>query len=490
MTKYLLKAIIYTVYLLPFVLSAQSDPPLLASLSKLPAEERARLVNQYGLMSGDNSERPKSDSVNLKNIPPDHSTHNLETGKKESLFEDLLELEKVITEDIVSLEAELADNDDTVDSQSLENAENSLKKSKALLRRVKNLQLEELERKTEKLQESARSKILKPFGHDLFAGTRTNPLMIDSPVPTEYRIGSGDLIEVQLFGQRNASYTLEISREGIIRFPEIGPINVFEGGSSFVDLKNLLKQKITDQLGAGVQSSINLGAFRTINIFLLGEVEKQGLMKVSSMASVVDVLLGSLGIKESGSMREIQLNRSGKLIATIDLYDLLLRGDSSSVQSLESGDVIFVPVINKQVSVDGAVRRPAKYELLGDENLADVIKLAGGLDIRAVSDVINLERLDENFYPMIKSLSLARDNDFKIRDGDLLNVDSAVSNIRNVITLVGATEKVGKYEWKNNLALQDLITNRLDFSINIDLGYGLIVRQSENGKVQCLSFFP
>ena len=89
----------------------------------------------------------------------------------------------------------------------------------------------------------------------------------------------------------------EISREGIIRFPEIGPINVFENGTSFVDLKNLLKQKITDQLGAGVQSSINLGAFRTINIFLLGEVEKQGLMKVSSMASVVDVLIGSLGIK-------------------------------------------------------------------------------------------------------------------------------------------------------------------------------------------------
>ena len=167
-----------------------------------------RLINQYGLKSGDNSARPKSDSVNFKNFPPDHSTHNLEAEKKESLFEDLLELEKVITEDIVSLEAELADNDDTVDSQSLENAENSLKKSKALLRRVKNLQLEELERKTEKLQESARSKILKPFGHDLFAGTRTNPLMIDSPVPSEYRIGSGDLIEVQLFGQRNESYTL------------------------------------------------------------------------------------------------------------------------------------------------------------------------------------------------------------------------------------------------------------------------------------------
>ena len=97
----------------------------------------------------------------------------------------------------------------------------------------------------------------------------------------------------------------------LLRFPEIGPINAFEGGNSFVDLKNLLKQKITDQLGAGVQSSINLGALRTINIFLLGEVEKQGIVKVSSMASVVDALLGSSGIKESGSMRRIQLNRSG-----------------------------------------------------------------------------------------------------------------------------------------------------------------------------------
>ena len=287
--------------------------------------------------------------------------------------------------------------DESNDPESNEFAEIALKKSQTLLLRLKNLQMEEIERMTEKLQNSVRIKSLKPFGYDLFNGVQTKPLMIDSPTPAKYRIGSGDLIEIQLFGQRNESYSLEISREGFISFPEIGPINAFENGTSFVDLKNLLKQKITDQLGAGVQSSINLGAFRTINIFLLGEVEKQGVHRASSMASVVDVLLGSSGIKETGSMRKIQLKRSGQLIATIDLYDLLLRGDSSSDQSLEPGDVIFVPVIKDQVSVDGAVRRPAKYELIGDENLADVIKLAGGLDARAVSNVINIERLDENF---------------------------------------------------------------------------------------------
>ena len=104
--------------------------------------------------------------------------------------------------------------------------------------------MEEIERMTEKLQNSVRIKILKPFGYDLFNGVQTKPLMIDSPIPAKYGIGSGDLIEIQLFGQRNESYGLEF-QEGFISFSEIGPINAFENGTSFVDLKNLLKQKIT-----------------------------------------------------------------------------------------------------------------------------------------------------------------------------------------------------------------------------------------------------
>ena len=239
-----------------------------------------------------------------------------------------------------------------------------------------------------------------------------------------------------------------------------------------------------------MQCSITLGAFRSINVFLLGEVEKQGVLKVSSMASVVDALLGSKGIKETGSIRKIQLNRSGEVIATIDLYDLLLRGDTSADKSLEPGDVIFVPMTKGQVSVSGSVRRPAKYELLGTESLSEVLSFAGGLDERGVASDINLERLDEDFYPTFKSLNLVLDKDFKIRGGDLLRVNSAVNNVRNKISVVGAIEKTGDYEWKKGLKLNDLITNRLDFSSNIDLQYGLIERKSDNEKIICVSFIP
>ena len=239
-----------------------------------------------------------------------------------------------------------------------------------------------------------------------------------------------------------------------------------------------------------MQCSITLGAFRSINVFLLGEVEKQGVLKVSSMASIVDALLGSKGIKETGSIRKIQLNRSGEVIATIDLYDLLLSGDTSSDKSLEPYDVIFVPMIKGQVSVSGAVRRPAKYELLGTESLSEVLSFAGGLHERGLASDINLERLDEGFYPTLKNLNLALDKDFNIRGGDLLRVNSAVSNIRNKVSVVGAVEKTGDYEWKEGLKLNDLITDRLDFSSNIDLQYGLIERKSDNETIICVSFIP
>ena len=494
MNQYLKKSSFVWALLLPLFLVAQFDPSLMASLSKMSPEQRERLVRQYGIEQDSSvAGREADDSIPVTSS--DRSTQILEAKEKESVLDDLSELEEMIIKDIIDLETELSElkaelSDRELESKSFEAEKNALKKSKNLLRRIKNFQLEEMERKTIKLSDSSHKSILKPFGYDLFSGTQNQPLMIDAPVPAEYRIGPGDQIEIQLFGQRNQSYTLEISREGIIRFPEIGPINVFEGGAKFIDFKNLLKQKITDQLGAGVQCSITLGAFRSINVFLLGEVEKQGILKVSSMASVVDALLGSKGIKETGSIREIQLNRSGEVIATIDLYDLLLRGDTSSDKSLEPGDVIFVPIIKGQVSVSGSVRRPAKYELLGNESLSEVLSFAGGLDERGVASDINLERLDEDFYPTFKSLNLVLDKDFNIRGGDLLRVNSAVSNIRNKISVVGAIEKTGDYEWKEGLTLNDLITDRLDFSSDIDLQYGLIERKSDNEKIICVSFIP
>ena len=357
-------------------------------------------------------------------------------------------------------------------------------------KKSKQVQRKEIEKRADEFGNSTVDSI-KPFGYDLFASDpSTFAPGNEVPIPSDYRIGPGDVVEIQLFGQRNESYSLGISREGMIRFPGIGPINAFEKGTSFIDLKNHLREKVREQLGEGVQSSITLGAFRSIRIFLLGEVRKQGAYTVSALSTTINALLSCGGIKESGSLRNIQLKRAGKTIATLDLYDLLMKGDTSADQPLQPGDVIFAPVIEKQITMSGAVHRPAKYEIMGNETLKSVIDLAGGARDRSVLDIIRLERMDLNFRLAVKNLNFSEDASFTVKEGDQISLGFAGNAIRNSVSIIGAAENIGDYEWKSGLVLQDIINDPLDLLPNADFAYGLIRRREANGDIHCLSFVP
>ena len=395
-------------------------------------------------------------------------------------------MERMISADVNRLEGQLDEEGSTHDNELLE----SLEESKALLRKIKQLQRREIEKRAEEFGKSETDAI-KPFGYDLFASDpSTFAPGNEVPIPTDYRIGPGDLLDIQLFGQRNESFSLVISREGMIRFPGIGPINAFEKGTSFIELKNHLKEKILKQLGEGVQTSISLGAFRSIRIFLLGEVRKQGAYTVSALSTTINALLSCGGIKETGSLRKIQLKRAGNLVATLDLYDLLLEGDTSEDQALQPGDVIFVPVVEKQVTISGAVKRPAKYEILGGETLSQVVDIAGGTNARSALDLIRLERLNSDYRNVVKNLNFSENKDFKIASGDLISIGFAGSSVKNVVSIIGAVEKVGDYEWRENLKLTDIISSKDDFLTNTDLNYGIIRRMNQDGTYSCFGFKP
>ena len=152
------------------------------------------------------------------------------------------------------------------------------------------------------------------------------------------------------------------------------------------------------------------------------------------LSTTINALLSCGGIKESGSLRNIQLKRAGKSIATLDLYDLLMKGDTSADQPLQPGDVIFVPVIEKQITISGAVHRPAKYEIMGNETLKSVIDLAGGARDRSVLDIIRLERMDLNFRLAVKNLNFSEDASFTVKEGDQISLGFAGNAIRNSVS--------------------------------------------------------
>ena len=466
-------------------LQAQLDPTTMAEISQLSPAQKQQLIKQYR-----SDEDSFSQSIPTAQLP--NRAVEIEQPEGESFedradfLDDLKEMETMVSEDILMLKAQIDEEDSSENIEILQ----AMEESKALFSKVKLLQRREIEKRAEQF---GKSKIdaIKPFGYDLFASDpSTYAPGNEVPIPTDYRIGPGDLVEIQLFGQRNDSFSLGISREGLIRFPGIGPIHAFEQGTSFIDLKNHLKEKIREHLGEGVQSSITLGAFRSIRIFLLGEVRKQGAYTVSALSTTVNALLSCGGIKESGSLRRIQLKRAGKTVSTLDLYDLLLHGDSSADQPLQPGDVIYVPVVQNQISVTGAVKRSAKYEILGGETLAKVIELSGGPSDRSVLNMIRLERLNFDYRMIVKNLSFEEHKNFVISSGDHISVGFANSRIKNVVSLIGAVENVGDYEWQKGLQLKDLIGSADDFLTKIDLQYGLIRRKKPDGSYSCIAFKP
>ena len=479
--------LLFVIFFSNFI-QAQFDPSIMASLSKLPEDERYRLIQQYG--SGNNPSTSSEQNLNEKrNINENdeiaESSKILE--KQNNSSKNLREMEEQISKDIVRLEVSLATESSEFEKSKTQNA---LRKSKDLLAKIKELQRLEIQSYTQEFESISSSYNLLPFGYDIFSSPGTNFNNYGAPIPLDYRVGPGDLIEIQLFGQKNQAYSLEISREGILQFPDIGPINAFEKGTSFLDLKNLLKEKILENLGEGVQSSIALGAFRSIRIFIFGEVEKQGAVNVSAYTSMINALLSCGGIKHTGSLRRVQLKRSGKIITTLDLYDLLLGGDTSADQALQPGDVIFVPTILKQISIDGAVRRPAQYEILEEDTLQDAIRLAGGTTERSMLSRIRIERLNNDFRPEVKNFNFEENKDTKILSGDRISIGIAGTIVKNVVSITGPVEYQGDYEWKEGLLLSDLITNPKSFLPEIDLDYGLIRRKKTDGTFHCLSFRP
>jgi len=196
---------------------------------------------------------------------------------------------------------------------------------------------------------------LKRFGYDLFAGVpSTFAPATDIPVPQNYILGPGDNVIVTFFGSENDSFPLVVSREGVLNIPGLEPI--VATNMSF----ERLSQEVEDRV-------------RSMRIFVLGEANQPGAFTVSSLSTMINALFVSGGVKKIGSLRNIQLKRKGRVVKTLDLYSLLLKGDTSNDAELEPGDVIFIPTVGELISVAGAVNRPAIYEIKKEHHLKDMI---------------------------------------------------------------------------------------------------------------------
>ena len=295
------------------------------------------------------------------------------------------------------------------------------------------------------------------FGYALFSGASNEfTPSAEVPIPQNYVLGPGDVVRVQLFGNQNETLNLSVTRDGSVNFPKLGPIQV--AGLSVDDARAVIDRRVSKEL-IGVQTNITLGPLRGMQVFLLGDARQPGAYAVSGLATITNALLAGGGIATTGSLRKIELKRAGRTVQRIDLYDFLLRGDSSRDVRLQAGDAVFIPAVGPRISVAGAVTRPAVYEILGGISIKEALQLAGGLAPNARRAQVALERIDGNGQRQLQSLDM-RDSKalaMTLKDGDRLDVSAVYERAGNPVSVVGHVRYPKSFAWNPQQMLSQVL---------------------------------
>ncbi len=319
---------------------------------------------------------------------------------------------------------------------------------------------------------------LEIFGHSVFRKVKSPQFKSENQisVPADYPVASGDEIIILLWGRINEEHHLTVDRNGKVNIPRIGPVSV--AGLPFKAMQKNLTNRI--QTIEGVQAAVSMGTLSDIRVFVVGEVNIPGQYTVSALTNVTNALFFADGFSKNGSMRHVKLKRNGRTIKTFDFYKFLLSGDNFGNVRLKTGDVIFIPVVKKMAAIAGNVRRSALYELKDKTGLKDLIDLAGGLTPNAWVNRIQVERFQEKKQQVVLDLDITageRLPDFTIEDGDIVKIFPVVQFDKNAVFLSGNVTRPGKYEFRENMRVSDLLNSYDHFLPETYFNYAVIRRQ-------------
>ncbi len=322
---------------------------------------------------------------------------------------------------------------------------------------------------------------LQPFGYNLFQGEpSTFAPMANAPVPSNYVLGVGDTLRIQLYGKETRSIDAAIDNEGQIVIENLGPLSV--AGLRYNEAKELIKSTVRERM-IGMEAAVSMGELRSMQIFVVGEAYKPGAYTVSSLTTISQALFVSGGVSDIASLRNVQLKRAGETVVTFDLYKLLTEGDASNDFRLQAGDVVFIPTRGDMVSISGEVLRPAIYELRPEETLADALSYAGGLLPTAYRKSVQLQRIS-NGSRRVQTIDLTASKvQTPLQGGDEITVFPVAQDTVDSVMVVGAAVRPGVYEWRDDLRIKDLLPTVEGALLSItDLTYGIVVRSSDDRR--------
>lgn len=299
------------------------------------------------------------------------------------------------------------------------------------------------------------------YGRNIF-NTRnlTFEPSVNIATPLNYRLGPGDEVIIDIWGASQNTLREQISPDGTINIAGIGPL--YLSGMTIDESQQYLTRELSRIYSdENNQIRVTLGNTRTIQINVMGEVVQPGTYSLSSFSTMFHALYRAGGVNDIGSLREVQLVRNGKKVATIDVYDFIMKGKAQDDIRLEEGDVIIVPPYESLVQITGNVKRPMRYEMKKGETLATLIEYAGGFTSDAYTRNLRLVRQNGKEY-QVNTIDDKDYASYKLTDGDVVTAEAILDRFTNKLEVRGAVYRPGIYELGDDVNTAKALIARAD----------------------------
>jgi protein involved in polysaccharide export with SLBB domain len=329
------------------------------------------------------------------------------------------------------------------------------------------------------------------FGRNIFTNDNlTFAPSTNLPTPEDYRLGPGDEVIIDIWGNNQATIRQTISPDGTINIPDIGLVSL--NGMTIRQADSYMKRKLgqiysVDGEDAKSEIKLTLGNIRTIQVNLMGEVAVPGTYYLSSLSNLYHALYRAGGVSDLGSLRDIQLVRKGKKVASVDVYDFIMNGKTPDNINLEEGDIIVVPAYARLVEVAGNVKRPMTYELRDGETVESLLDYAGGFSGNAYKENVRVVRQNGKEY-QVYTVDAPDYASFVLEDGDELTVGQILDRYANRIEVKGAVYRPGIYQLGNGVStVSQLIAKADGLKGDAFTNRALIHREREDLTLEVIS---
>ena len=300
------------------------------------------------------------------------------------------------------------------------------------------------------------------YGHSLFTGKSLDVFRTTdgAQAPDTYILGEGDEVHISIFGSSQTEIHQRISADGSIQ--PAGSTKIFLKGLTLAQGRTAIRSKLSQHYSFRPdQIAVTITTARTITVSIFGEVGIQGGFTLSALNTAFNALVAAGGPSSIGSVRNIQRTRAGKT-SRLDFYAYITNPVTGIYFDLQNNDIIFVPVAQKIVSIEGAVKRPMRYEMIDGETLVDLINYAGGLTEDAYPNFVQIERYEDGEKKLheydLRGI-MSRQQKISLEPGDIVRIRPSNRPMENYVSIAGDVYYEGSYDLEKNHSLKALIDN-------------------------------